>query len=628
MKRLVLFFAAAAIAAAPLGGPHPKVSLMFTVKGHVSRGGAVYATRGGQRLYYVLDSTDLAVHDRTTNRDTLVMHNIGACGVAIAPAGNHLAFCRRGEGGDGTYVWTVALDPATGLTAGVPRRVSMTRGNNPAFSPDGRSIAFDVEASPGVENLVVVPVTGGPERTLARTWGDIWPLTWLADGIYFGLSSNDAKHWAKNGLYRLDTSGGSPRRIAHTAEWGAFPGISPLGNVVIYADSTWDSVVVATPSGKRLASYTPSDEGLPDIWLDATHGVRARSVWPRSVEIMSLAGGTSRVVSDSAQTYHEPFWSPDGSQIAVAFTTWQLVLSRADGSNRRVIKLKRPTQHFIPEWSPDGRSILYRGVRDNHVISVLDVADGTSRDLVAPSSLQALLRWRSDSKAILYGVVDSAASADSTRAIQFREVTIAGGDRLLHSLRAPCRLTADCSLFVNDSLVVTWGPTQGDMTRMDYALTNIRARGATRVLYRREGQGLPFPVFSSDGAWMAVRRRSADGTKWFIDLTKTDGSAKQTLAVPFALVPGSATLIQPGAREVIVSSAPSGKEGASFYRMEIPSGKATRLATLPQDATVLGMRMSHDGRSVMYTRDHTPYVNFYELDYGELLKTSAPGAPR
>jgi tricorn protease-like protein len=78
---------------------------------------------------------------------------------------------------------------------------------------------------------------------------------------------------------------------------------------------------------------------------------------------------------------------------------------------------------------------------------------------------------------------------------------------------------------------------------------------------------------------------------------------------------------------VIVSSAPSGKEGASFYRVEIPSGKTTRLATLPQDA-VLGMRMSPDGRSVVYTREHTPYVNFYELDYGELLKTNAPGAPR
>ena len=52
----------------------------------------------------------------------------------------------------------------------------------PVFSPDGRSLAVGCTVSLGVNDLFVVPVSGGAGRRVAQVHGDFTGMSWTADG--------------------------------------------------------------------------------------------------------------------------------------------------------------------------------------------------------------------------------------------------------------------------------------------------------------------------------------------------------------------------------------------------------------------------------------------------------------
>ena len=74
--RLVLLALVTAASIAPTTGPKPKISYLFTLKNHVVRDPA--ASADGRRIYYVQDSTDLFMYDRTTRKTAHALGNMQA----------------------------------------------------------------------------------------------------------------------------------------------------------------------------------------------------------------------------------------------------------------------------------------------------------------------------------------------------------------------------------------------------------------------------------------------------------------------------------------------------------------------------------------------------------------------
>ena len=88
----------------------------------------------------------------------------------VSPQGDRLAFSRSSEDGTGDFVWTMPIDPKTGMATGQAQRVSLRpTTSGPKFSPDGKMLVFRAGPRPdgpgtGTE-VIVVPSTGGAERT-------------------------------------------------------------------------------------------------------------------------------------------------------------------------------------------------------------------------------------------------------------------------------------------------------------------------------------------------------------------------------------------------------------------------------------------------------------------------------
>jgi len=209
-----------------------------------------------------------------------------------SPDGKLLAFSDRTASKGPTSIFLLSLDTlaARRLTSpGIPGDY------NPAFSPDGKTLAFN-RGSQGVTSIYTLPVAGGEERGLITGSQFGWGLAWTPDGrnIVFGRAG-----WlAKSGwLWKISRYGGEPERLQFGQE-GTEPSIR--GNRLVYARQ-----------------------------------VTNLNIWKRKLDSLPSLVPAERFLS-STTIESGPQFSPDGSRIVFestrsgAYEVWEC---RSDGSN-------------------------------------------------------------------------------------------------------------------------------------------------------------------------------------------------------------------------------------------------------------------------------------------------------
>lgn len=620
MRNLLLLAGiATAVGAVHFAAPAFKATTIHVVRGALT--GDPIVTSDGQRLYFIRDSTEVWMYDRRTKSESRVLA-MRVNFLAVSRGKDRLAFSRADQDGKEMRVWTVSLDPRTGLTTDQPRRVSLAAGTVPEFSPDGKWIAFSMPTTPNADNLVVVPSAGGPERVIARHQGDVWPIRWTPDGseLYYGLSFNSETPANQNGIYRIPASGGTPTIAAHTADWGTYPGLSPDGKYLMFWDAaTWDSVIVQTVEGKRVyARKMAQAENSPDFWFSPTRGMEWRRTTPRIISVRNEAGTTTRLTDTSAE-YVNPRWSPDGKRLAMfRQQPSTLIFSNPDGSGQKRIPLSELANHSaggIVAWSPDGKWLLYRSVGSRPTVSIVNTATGAITKIISDRPQYVWESWRSDSRAVFYATGDTTMPPDSIRTLEIREREIGGADRVVGRIPVFCRPTFCDARFIDDSMMVTW-------MKGKYSIANSRT-GATRmVLDRGAGEFMPVAIVGADQKWVAVRRPGGDGQMNIVELLKVDGSDRRTVTLPFAISEGPHNpRILPGANELIVHVQADGRDVNTLYRLNVATGKPTRLFEL---GLVDGWQrlpafLSPDLKSVAFNKALQPFTTFREIDIAGVL---------
>jgi dipeptidyl aminopeptidase/acylaminoacyl peptidase len=263
---------------------------------------------------------------------------------------------------------------------------------SPAFSPDGRWLAFLRWENGATYSLWAVPQPGGKPKLLVTSPIPITSFAWQADSrtmIYGGgpMSTGELREVTIDGHHALAPFGleGPPDQIT----------ISPRGGRLAYVLANLDANIWRLPLGRDAEKSSQSPEKL----------------------------------FASIREEMDPAYSPDGKSIAFVSNRsghWNLWMGNAEGSGLREFEAQKLLP-FHPAWSPDSREIAFdSSASGKGEIWVVAAVGGPPRRLVAMPGGAQVPSWSRDGKRILFYT-----NAEGTR--QIWEIPVAGG--------APVQLT-------------------------------------------------------------------------------------------------------------------------------------------------------------------------------------------
>src|SRR5262249_6626165 len=245
----------------------------------------------------------------------------------------------------------------------------------PAFSPDGKTLAFTRMSSSFLSEVYVVPVdlnvTAARQITSEKSWV-MGPL-WSADGRRIVYSSGDQ---ANRSLFSItldsSRSAATGRPLKITSSSGPFFGCSICwtANRLVWSREEYDV----------------------DIWRA---GLDNRNQVSGARERSATQSEAARLISSTAPDIF-PQFSPDG--LKVAFMSLrsgrpEIWIADANGANPRRLTWSGENKG-VPRWSPDGSRLAFdsRG-REQSSIILIDVAGGAQRKLVAGPDSNVVPSW-------------------------------------------------------------------------------------------------------------------------------------------------------------------------------------------------------------------------------------------
>jgi Tol biopolymer transport system component len=243
--------------------------------------------------------------------------------------------------------------------------------SRPAFSPDGKSLAFVRTTGVVREEVFVMAASGGAPKQLTFDGAQVFGLAWTADGREIVFSSTRSGNIV---LWRVAVEVGTPQRLLTVDPTALYPSISRKGDRLAYTTAFEDSniwrvqfsqrgkiisppnlLISATradfdpqysPDGKRIA-FISARTGKLEIWLCDENGAN-------TLQLTNLEGATGNLA-----------WSPDGTHIAFRVRADEnsdiFEISVEDRKPRRLTS--EVSEDTAPSWSKDGRWIYFASNR-------------------------------------------------------------------------------------------------------------------------------------------------------------------------------------------------------------------------------------------------------------------------
>ena len=320
-----------------------------------------------------------------------------------SPDGSLIAFQSQGwvgsgenttAAGEGSTLWLV---PSAG---GEPRPLTSIEEvgpggqGAPAWSPDGRLISFVV----GMRAFAVRRDGSGLRQTSRAHW--VNGIAWEKSGRSQVWTGSLAGNWF---VWRVPVSPdsgqptGEPEVLASGGEMAsawAQPTLSPDGKAIAYVTFRTRYEILAqkvTPSGRPTEGPLPLVSGIagrkvplgfsPDGRRLAFGTIRpgvGRSLW-----VVDLRSGETRLVAEQPGLYWSRNWFPDGRRVGYLApgkegrSFWSIDVDTGETQEHRPIDADIS---WLPLLSPDGKSVVSHGARKGGLnVWVMELAGGPGR---------------------------------------------------------------------------------------------------------------------------------------------------------------------------------------------------------------------------------------------------------
>ena len=380
--------------ARPAADPRPLTTAGAPSSGH----GPPAFSPDGSLVYFAADGV-WAVDSTGASAPRQVVRG-SAMEIAPSPDGRFLLWTGWERGN--WHVWSAALRRA-GEPAGEPSELLNTgdmAARHLAMSRDGR-LACTLASI--VSELALVPLSrdGGPAAAPIEPWpgntGRKVQLHFAPDGRTLAFARVQPGQPLE--LFGLDLETKATRPLPAEAELGQIGGWFPQGDALLVTSrgGSEKALLRAPLSGGRWERLAKADgmgwarllpTGREVVFQSTAAGIL-------NVHRSRLDGGGERALSDDAEGVGWPVPSPDGRTLAVEMfrgNDTQLGLLPADGGVARALT-RLPGQHWVHDWSRDGRRALYAARRDGlWNVYWMDVETGEERRLTDHGRVREAVR--------------------------------------------------------------------------------------------------------------------------------------------------------------------------------------------------------------------------------------------
>ena len=240
----------------------------------------------------------------------------------------------------------------------------------PAFSPDGRHVAFVRSISGSIGDIFVVASDGGEPRRVTSDNADVLGLDWEPDGRHIVFSSDRGGGIS---LWRVAADGGEPSLVAGGGAKIKHPSVAKRSGAIAYEDWHYEINLVSQPSragtsdARHISPTTDQWNVLPQLSPDGTRvAFESTRSGPYELWVAAADGSSPRKITDSGLYKSMPRWSPDGRRLAFVTRSLEgaeLHIVAVDGGFDRTV-FSDGTTIVAPAWSHDGQRLYFGSLRN------------------------------------------------------------------------------------------------------------------------------------------------------------------------------------------------------------------------------------------------------------------------
>ncbi|PWT90012.1 MAG: hypothetical protein C5B54_07950 [Acidobacteria bacterium] len=334
---------------------------------------------------------------------------------AFSPDGKWIAFRSERQGG-GIFIM--------GATGESVRRLT-DFGFYPAWSPDGQRLVigagddfFDPYGRGGFSELWIVNAANGEKKQITKEPEDAIQPSWSPNGkriAYWSVPKS------QRDIVTISADGGDRVMVTNDPYTDWCPVWSPDGKFIYFSSDRSGSVnlwrvPIDENTGKTLGNPEPITAptqfaGFPSLSKDGTLMTYMSDTGSSNITKISFDPVTEKIsgqpvpVTSGTTYYTSPDISPDGQWLTSQSRELHLYVAKTDGTEIRKLT-EDPFKNRDPRWMPDGSKIVFHSDREEGHYELYTVnPDG--------SDLKRITRWNNSLPGT--GPVGSVPSADGKR---------------------------------------------------------------------------------------------------------------------------------------------------------------------------------------------------------------------